>query len=226
MFEIYTDGACRGNGKETGVGGWGICWEVDGKYEGRCGGARGVTNNIMELTAGLEAMRYAEAKGLKEVTFWSDSQYLVKGLTEWLPGWKRKGWKTAGGKPVLNQELWEALDVLVAALRQAGCQFSWQWVRGHNGHPGNEMADQMANQGADEIMGIAAKPASTEAQYQYGNLVEFQSAQGMWLPAIVLGLAHDDPGHVFLQERFGGKRYSPMAMRFPVERLRASMPRA
>lgn len=227
MLNLYTDGACRGNGKDAGgVGGWGVGWRVGSDWDGVCGGAHGVTNNQMELTAGLEALKHARAAGATAVTIYSDSQYLVKGVQEWLPGWKRKNWRTAAGQPVFNQDLWCALDAAQQALQELGVQVTWSWVRGHNGDPGNEFADRLANKGADGVMGLVARPVPASAAFTGGALVEFQGGDGFWLPGIVVGPAHDDPRVCIIQERLGLGRYAPQPLRVSGDRLRASQPRS
>ncbi len=141
VIEIYTDGACKGN---PGPGGWGaLLKSADAKKE-LCGGELGTTNNRMEMTAVIEAL--AALKRPCQVTLHVDSQYVLKGMTEWLPGWKARGWKTAAKEPVKNVDLWQKLDTLVNG---GGHKINWQWVRGHNGDPGNERADQLANQGVE-----------------------------------------------------------------------------
>jgi ribonuclease HI len=143
--EIYTDGACKGN---PGPGGWGVLLKSGGTEKELYGGELGTTNNRMELTAvirGLEALKRPCA-----VTLFLDSQYVLKGITEWLPGWKAKGWRTAAKQPVKNVDLWQALD---AQVGQGGHKIDWRWVRGHNGDPGNERADALANMGVEVAMG-------------------------------------------------------------------------
>ena len=143
VVTIYTDGACRGN---PGPGGWGAILIAEGGEKELWGGVEQTTNNRMELTAairGLEAL-----KRRCTVALYTDSQYLRNGIREWLPQWKQRGWKTADKKPVKNQDLWEALDVLVA-----GHDIEWHWVKGHAGHAGNERADELANRGLEEIAG-------------------------------------------------------------------------
>jgi ribonuclease HI len=138
---LYTDGACRGN---PGPGGWGVVLEYGSARKTLHGGERATTNNRMELTAvirGLQAL--TRPCRVRVVT---DSKYVIQGITEWLPNWKQRGWRTAAKKPVLNVELWQQLDELVA-----GHTVEWQWVKGHSGHPGNELADQLANCGIDEL---------------------------------------------------------------------------
>lgn len=140
--ELYTDGACRGN---PGPGGWGVLLRSGSSERELCGGERQTTNNRMELIAvirGLEAL-----KRPCRVTVVTDSVYVMKGITEWLDGWRRRGWRTASRKPVKNRDLWEALD---AALARHDVR--WQWVKGHAGHPGNERADALANRGIDEML--------------------------------------------------------------------------
>ena len=134
---IYTDGACKGN---PGRGGWGAWLAAAGHEKELFGGDLLTTNNRMELTAVIEAL--ASLKRNCDVTVHTDSQYVRKGITEWIHGWKRRGWRTADGKAVKNAELWQRLD----ALRDLH-QVEWRWVRGHAGDPGNERADALANRG-------------------------------------------------------------------------------
>ena len=134
---IYTDGACKGN---PGPGGWGALLEFNGTRKDLKGGEALTTNNRMELMAAISAL-----EALREpcaVQLYTDSVYVRSGLLEWLPGWKKRGWKTADKKPVKNQDLWQRLDA--AAARH---QVEWHWVKGHSGHPGNEAADRLANEG-------------------------------------------------------------------------------
>lgn len=145
---IYTDGACKGN---PGPGGWGVLLcAADGTRKELCGGEPGTTNNRMEMTAVIQAL--AALKRPCAVTLHLDSQYVLKGITEWLPGWKAKGWKTASKQPVKNVDLWQRLDALVA---QGGHRIDWRWVKGHAGDPGNERADALANQGITLAMDAA-----------------------------------------------------------------------
>lgn len=146
FVEIFTDGACRGN---PGPGGWGALLIYEGKERELYGGEKETTNNRMELTA---AIRSLEAlKRPCQIRLTTDSTYVMKGITEWVPGWIRKGWRTAGGTPVKNVDLWQAL---MAA--QADHQVEWLWVKGHAGHPGNERADLLANRGIDELLSGAS----------------------------------------------------------------------
>jgi ribonuclease HI len=139
---IYTDGACKGN---PGPGGWGALLRApDGTEKEIFGGERETTNNRMELMAVIEAL--AALKRPQNVVLHLDSQYVLKGITEWLAGWKAKGWKTASKQPVKNVDLWQQLDVAVA---NAGHRIEWRWVKGHAGEPGNERADALANRGVE-----------------------------------------------------------------------------
>ena len=145
--EIYTDGACKGN---PGPGGWGV-WLRSGSHEKELfGGEPNTTNNRMELRAVIEAL--AALKRPCAVTLHLYSQYVRKGITEWLAGWKAKGWRTASGQPVKNVDLWQQLDALV---RERGHRIEWRWIRGHSGDPGNERADALANQGVAQVLARA-----------------------------------------------------------------------
>jgi len=140
---IYTDGACRGN---PGPGGWGVSLRYNGSIRNLCGAEADTTNNRMELMAaiiGLESLTRPCS-----VVLYTDSKYVLEGITSWMPSWKSRGWKTAAKKPVKNVDLWQRLDA--ATDRH---DISWQWVRGHTGDEGNEMADALANQAIDEMQG-------------------------------------------------------------------------
>ena len=140
--EIFTDGACKGN---PGPGGWGA-WLKTGEHDKEiCGGELNTTNNRMELMAVIEAL--GSLNRPCEVVVHTDSQYVQKGISEWIHGWKKRGWKTAAREPVKNADLWQALDAA-----QARHKVEWRWVRGHNGHPGNERADLLANRGCATVM--------------------------------------------------------------------------
>jgi len=141
IVSIYADGACRGN---PGPGGWGAFISADGKDIELCGGERHTTNNQMELTAVIRAIETLVSPSVVQIH--TDSQYVQKGISEWIHGWKRKGWRTAAGSPVKNVELWKQLDELAQKH-----QIEWKWVRGHNGNVGNERADKLANRGIDEL---------------------------------------------------------------------------
>ncbi len=141
IVTIYTDGACRGN---PGPGGWGALLVLGEKRLELCGGEQGTTNNRMELTAAIEGL--GALKRQCNVKLITDSQYVLKGVTEWMSGWKKRGWKTASKQPVKNVDLWQKLDQACQAHR-----VEWEWVKGHAGHPGNERADQLANRGIDEL---------------------------------------------------------------------------
>jgi ribonuclease HI len=138
---IHTDGACKGN---PGPGGWGALLEYGDVVKELFGGAPETTNNRMELTAVIEALR--ALKRDCDVRIVTDSQYVQKGVESWMSNWKRKNWKTSAGKPVANRDLWEALDRELQNHRVV-----WEWVRGHDGHPGNERADELANRGVESI---------------------------------------------------------------------------
>lgn len=140
MVEIFTDGACRGN---PGIGGWGALLRYEGTEKTLHGGEPLTTNNRMELIAvikGLEALTKP-----CEVTLTSDSKYVLSGITEWMPNWKKRGWKTASKKPVQNVDLWQRLDEVAGQH-----EIQWKWVKGHSGHRENEIADELANLGIDE----------------------------------------------------------------------------
>ncbi|HSV59784.1 MAG TPA: ribonuclease HI [Variovorax sp.] len=143
--QIYTDGACKGN---PGPGGWGA-WLKSGATEKELfGGELNTTNNRMELTAVIEGL--AALKRPCKVVLYLDSQYVRQGITEWIKGWKAKGWITSAKQPVKNAELWKKLDALVAG---GGHQIEWRWVKGHSGDPGNERADMLANKGVQKALG-------------------------------------------------------------------------
>lgn len=138
---IFTDGACRGN---PGPGGWGAVLRYGDKEKELFGAEPHTTNNRMELMAAIQALE--ALKSACKVDLTTDSQYVRKGITEWMANWKKRGWKTAAKKPVVNQDLWQRLDN--ATVRH---QIRWHWVKGHSGHPGNERADALANRGIDEM---------------------------------------------------------------------------
>ncbi|OGT63674.1 MAG: ribonuclease HI [Gammaproteobacteria bacterium RIFCSPHIGHO2_12_FULL_45_9] len=138
---LFTDGACRGN---PGPGGWGVLMRFGTHEKQLHGGELNTTNNRMELLAAIKALQ--SLKTSCEIELTTDSQYVRNGIMEWLPQWKSRGWKTANKKPVKNQDLWELLDKEVSRH-----QIIWHWVRGHSGHRENELVDQLANQGIDEL---------------------------------------------------------------------------
>ncbi|KIQ04872.1 ribonuclease HI [Pseudomonas seleniipraecipitans] len=141
QVELYTDGACKGN---PGVGGWGALLVFQGVEKELWGGEAVTTNNRMELMGAIRGL--AELKRPCDVRLVTDSQYVMKGIQEWMPNWKKRGWKTAAKEPVKNADLWQQLDEQVNRHN-----VTWQWVRGHIGHPGNERADQLANRGVEDI---------------------------------------------------------------------------
>ncbi|MGD9586558.1 MAG: ribonuclease HI [Brachymonas sp.] len=148
---LYTDGACKGN---PGPGGWGV-WLQSGPHSKELfGGELNTTNNRMELMAVIQGL--SALKRPCHVTIYLDSQYVRQGITEWIHGWKKKGWKTAAKQPVKNAELWRALDALV---HDGTHRIEWHWVKGHAGIPGNEKADELANRGVDQALASGASPA-------------------------------------------------------------------
>lgn len=140
-IHAFTDGACRGN---PGPGGWGVVLRYNQHEKLLYGGEADTTNNRMELMAAIKALEALSRECL--VTITTDSKYVQQGITEWIANWKKRGWLTAAKKPVKNQDLWMRLDELVQQHR-----VSWEWVKGHSGHDENELADQLANRGIDEI---------------------------------------------------------------------------
>ena len=145
QVEIYTDGACKGN---PGAGGWGALLLSGGAEKELWGGEAVTTNNRMELLAVIEAL--TALKRPCAVVLHLDSEYVRKGITEWISGWKARGWKTAAKQPVKNVDLWQRLDTLVQG---AGHQIDWRWVKGHSGDPGNERADALATRGVAMVRG-------------------------------------------------------------------------
>jgi len=143
QVEIYTDGACKGN---PGAGGWGALLRAGGVERELYGGDPVTTNNRMELQAVIEALTALKRPCV--VVLHLDSEYVRKGITEWIAGWKARGWKTATREPVKNLDLWQRLDALVQG---AGHHIEWRWVKGHSGDPGNERADALANRGVASL---------------------------------------------------------------------------
>lgn len=138
---IYSDGACKGN---PGPGGWGAVLEYGDARKLLHGGELVTTNNRMELMAAIEALK--QLRRPCQVALYTDSQYMRKGIMEWMKNWKRNGWRTAARKPVKNADLWQQLDELAGPH-----EIAWHWVKGHSGHPGNDLADELANKGVDEV---------------------------------------------------------------------------
>jgi len=145
VIEIFTDGACRGN---PGPGGWGALLRFDGKEKELYGAEAETTNNRMEMLAAISAL-----ESLKHnrhlVIITTDSRYVMDGMTKWLPGWKKKNWKTASKQPVKNKDLWQRLDLLAGDLN-----IEWRWVKGHSGHPENERVDELANIAIDKMLSL------------------------------------------------------------------------
>ncbi len=141
VVKIYTDGACKGN---PGVGGWGVLLEVNGTEKELFGGERLTTNNRMELLAVIRALEALTRRC--NVQLHTDSKYVQQGITEWIHGWKKNGWRTSARKPVKNDDLWKELDAV-----SQNHDIEWLWVKGHAGHNGNEKADQLANRGVESM---------------------------------------------------------------------------
>lgn len=144
---MYTDGACKGN---PGPGGWGVLLRQGTTERELSGGELLTTNNRMELLAVIEGL--SALRRPCEIDVWMDSQYVRQGITQWIHGWKAKGWRTAAGQPVKNVELWQRLDALA---HDAGHRIRWHWVKGHAGHPDNERADALANLGVEQVLAAA-----------------------------------------------------------------------
>ena len=142
MIKIYTDGACKGN---PGKGGWGALIQLGGESIEIFGGEPNTTNNRMELIAVIEALDKVRAEQSRVMVF-TDSTYVQKGISEWILNWKKNGWRSSNKQPVKNQDLWMRLDEL-----KQGMKIEWNWVKGHAGHPENERADFLANQGVESI---------------------------------------------------------------------------
>jgi ribonuclease HI len=142
MIELFTDGACRGN---PGPGGWGVLLREEGHEWTLSGSEMNTTNNRMELAAAINGLAYFTEE--REIALTTDSQYVRQGITQWIHGWRRNGWRTSAKQPVKNQDLWQALDALAAKH-----SVSWHWVKGHSGHPENEQADALANAAVDQML--------------------------------------------------------------------------
>ncbi|MFW2422324.1 MAG: ribonuclease HI [Porticoccaceae bacterium] len=142
QVELFTDGACRGN---PGPGGWGVLMRSGSHSKELCGGEAETTNNRMEMMAVIQGLAALQRPCRVRVT--SDSTYVLKGVQEWMPNWKKRGWKTSSKQPVKNVDLWQQLDELTGQH-----EIEWQWVKGHSGHAENELADQLANRGIDELV--------------------------------------------------------------------------
>ncbi|MCA1805729.1 MAG: ribonuclease HI [Xanthomonadaceae bacterium] len=148
--EVYTDGACRGN---PGPGGWGVLLRYNGHEKTLKGAERDTTNNRMELMAAIQALESLTRPCKVQLT--TDSQYVQKGITEWIAGWKRRGWKNAAKQPVKNADLWQRLETATHVH-----EVRWHWVRGHSGHSENERADQLANEAIDDLPACQEIPQS------------------------------------------------------------------
>ena len=143
MINIYTDGACSGN---PGPGGWGVLLQYGNKEKTLKGGDPNTTNNRMEMMAAIKAIEAVNETYTGEIILWTDSTYVMKGITEWIHGWKKKNWIKSDKKPVVNTDLWKVLDNLNSQKN-----IQWNWVKGHAGVEGNERADELARQGLEEI---------------------------------------------------------------------------
>ncbi len=164
---LYVDGACRGN---PGLGGWGAYIITESEKHKLCGGEAETTNNRMELTAAIEGIKFCPNNA--KLIIWTDSKYVKQGITEWIHGWKKKNWKD-----VKNPDLWKLLDATCQ-----GRDIEWHWIKGHAGHPGNEMADQLANQGADQTLKAMKNPsASAKTDLAQVNLLDKKKAEQDWL---------------------------------------------
>jgi len=141
IVEIYTDGACRGN---PGPGGWGVWLQYGDVEKELYGGDRETTNNRMELMAAIQALETLTQPC--SVKLYTDSKYVLQGITDWMDNWKKRGWKTAAKKPVKNEDLWRRLDTAIQKHT-----INWSWVKGHSGNVGNEKADELANKGIDTL---------------------------------------------------------------------------
>jgi ribonuclease HI len=145
VVTMYADGACKGN---PGPGGWGVLLSIGAQEKALCGGEMMTTNNRMELMAVIEGLK--ALKRTCEIAIYTDSVYVQKGMTEWIHAWRQRGWRTSDKKPVKNEDLWRELDQLAQ-----GHQIQWHWVKGHAGHPGNERADALANEGVEKLLAQA-----------------------------------------------------------------------
>lgn len=155
---LYVDGACRGN---PGLGGWGVYIQLpNGQEQELYGGEPDTTNNRMELTAAIEGVKACAAP--QALVIWTDSNYVKQGITEWIIGWKKKNWRKADGKPVINADLWQQLDQVCQNR-----QIEWHWIKGHAGHAGNERADMLANRGADQVQQGTGTTLSTQNPMTY-----------------------------------------------------------
>jgi ribonuclease HI len=145
VIEIFTDGACRGN---PGPGGWGALLRFDGKEKELYGAEAETTNNRMEMLAAISALESLK-HNRHSVIMTTDSRYVMDGITKWIPGWKKRNWKTASKQPVKNKDLWQRLDLLAGDL-----SIEWRWVKGHSGHPENERVDELANIAIDKMLNL------------------------------------------------------------------------
>lgn len=197
MIEIiaHTDGSCR---KNPGPGGWGAILRKGDKHKMLSGATAETTNNRMEMMAVIEVLRFLEGKGPYRVRIFSDSQYVVKGIAQWVPGWRRRNWKTATGSPVKNRDLWMELDSL-----RGFHEIEWNWVRGHNGDEFNEIADRLAN---DVTVMAGHYPLKFDSHYKFldEHLAKFwtEAGAGNMTKGDASGMSgsHGDKGYQYADE--------------------------
>lgn len=200
-MEIFTDGACSGN---PGPGGWGVLIRQSGEERTLCGGEPDTTNNRMEMQAAIEALRSVPEGGKAAIV--TDSSYVKNGITSWISGWKRRGWKTADNKPVKNQDLWQMLDEL-----QATRKIDWRWVKGHAGNEGNEKADELARDGMMPFLPESQRQALMKQRSDSAPGVQ-NPPRGMQRIIPMLNYADCDAAIKFLVKAFGFRQRAVYSM--------------